>query len=67
MRKGHKMNVELINRTHYANIYGIYDADGKPVGTVEVRLAGRDVDTYCYSLCGKYTKKDIRRFYNENK
>lgn len=58
------MKVELINRTDYANIYGVYDSTGKPVGSVEVRLAGRDVGTYCYSLCGKYTKRDIRKFFN---
>ena len=61
------MKVELINKTNYANIYGIYETSGKPIGTVEVRLAGRDVGTYCYSLCGKYNKRDIRRFYNTYK
>lgn len=58
------MKVELINRTNYANIYGVYDENGKLIGTVEVRLAGRDVGTYCYSLCGKYNKRDIKKFYN---
>lgn len=61
------MTVELINQTHYANIYGVYDASGKPIGTVERRIAGRDVGTYCYSLSGKYTKRDIRKIYNENR
>jgi hypothetical protein len=61
------MKVELINQTNYANIYGIYEKNGKLIGTVEVRLAGRDVGTYCYSLCGKYNKRDIRRFYNAYK
>lgn len=61
------MKVELINQTNYANIYGIYETSGKPIGTVEVRLAGRDVGTHCYSLVGKYNKRDIRRFYNAYK
>lgn len=61
------MKVELINQTNYANIYGIYETSGKPIGTVEVRLAGRDVGTYFYSLVGKYNKRDIRRFYNTYK
>lgn len=61
------MKVELINQTNYANIYGIYEKSGKPIGTVEVRLAGRDVGTYCYSLVSKYNKSDIRRFYNTYK
>ena len=59
------MTVERINMTDYANIYGVYEDSGQPVGTVEVRLAGRDVGTYCYSLVGRYNKRDIRRFYNE--
>lgn len=59
------MKVERINMTDYANIYGVYDNDGKPIGTVEQRLAGRDVGTYCYSLTGKYTKRDIRKYFNE--
>lgn len=59
------MTVELINRTDYANIYGVYNGDGKPIGTVEQRLAGRDVGTYFYSLSGKYTKRDIRKFFKE--
>ena len=57
------MKVERINMTDYANIYGVYEDNGKPVGTVEVRLAGRDVGTYCYSLVGKYNKRDIRKFF----
>ena len=59
------MTVERINMTDYANIYGIYDAAGKPIGTVEVVLAGRNVGTFCYSLVGKYSKRDIRKFYND--
>ena len=58
------MTVERINMTNYANIYGVYDDSGKPIGTVEVVLAGAGVGTYCYSLCGKYNKRDIRKFYN---
>lgn len=34
------MTVERINCTDYANIYGVYDNDGKPIGTVEVKIAG---------------------------
>ena len=61
------MTVEQINATDYANIYGVYDASGKPIGTVEQRLAGRDCGTYCYSLDGRYTKRDIRKIFNENR
>lgn len=61
------MTVERINMTDYANIYGVYDESGKPIGTVEVVLAGRNVGTFCYSLCGKYSKRDIRKFYSESK
>lgn len=59
------MTKELINQTNYANIWGLYDESGKPIGTMEVRLAGRDCGTHCYSLVGKYNKRDIRRMFKE--
>lgn len=61
------MTVELINQTTWANIYGIYDTAGRPIGTVEITLAGRNAGTYAYSLCGKYNKRDIMRFYKEGR
>ena len=61
------MIVEKINETNYANIYGVYDETGKAIGTVEVRLAGRDCGTYCYSLSYKYSKRDIRKIYNQHR
>ena len=59
------MKKARINETQYANIYGLYDDDGKLIGTMEVRLAGRDVGTYCYSNTGKYNKRDIRRLFKQ--
>ena len=60
------MKVERINETNYANIYGIYDDSGRPIGTAEVKIAGWEAGkTFCYSLCGKYNKRDIRKFYME--
>lgn len=56
------MKIEHINSTDYANIYCLYDNDGKPIGTKEVRLAGRDVGTYYYSLTSK-TRKQIRQLF----
>lgn len=58
------MKVEQINATDYANIYGIYEDNGKPVGTAEVKIAGWEAGkVYCYSLCGKYSKADIRKIF----
>lgn len=57
------MTVERINATDYANIYGVYEDSGKPIGTAEVRIAGRDVGIYFYTLSGKYTRKDIERIF----
>jgi hypothetical protein len=59
------MTVELINQTHYAIIYGVKDENGRTVGTVEERLAGRDVGTYSYVWAAGYGKRDIRRYYTE--
>ena len=62
------MTVEYLNGTDYARIYGVYDETGKPIGTVEHKIAGREAGkVYCYSLTGKYNKRDIKRFYKENK
>ena len=61
------MKVELINATNTANIYGVYDKTGKPIGTVEITLAGRNAGTHAYSLSGKYNKRDIMRFYKEGR
>lgn len=59
------MKVEQINATDYANIYGVYNESGQPIGTVEVKLAGREAGkVFCYSLTGKYNKRDIRKFWN---
>ena len=44
------MTVKLTNQTQYANIYTLYDANDKAVGTKEKRLAGRDTGTYYYSV-----------------
>lgn len=59
------MTIEKINATNYANIYGIYDKTGKAIGTVEVKLSGRDAGSYAYSLSGKYTRRDIMRMFQE--
>lgn len=59
------MKVELINMTQFANIYGVYDQTGKPIGQVNVILAGRDCGTQVYTLSGKYNRRDIRKFFNE--
>ena len=59
------MKVKLLNQTNYADIYGIIDDAEKVVGTIENRLAGRDCGTYAATWSGKYTKRDIRNFYNQ--
>ena len=59
------MTVELINQTHYANIYGVKDGSGRIVGTIEERLAGRDCGTYAEAWAAGYTKRDIRKAYRE--
>lgn len=59
------MVTKLVNQTNYANIYHVCEDDGKVVGTVEQRLAGRDCGIHCRTWSGKYTNKDIRRYWNE--
>lgn len=56
------MTIEQINQTDYANIYCLYDRNGKPMGTKEVRLAGRNVETHFYSLTSK-TRKEVKRLF----
>jgi hypothetical protein len=57
------MEVKLINQTHYANIYGLYD-DGNIIGTKEVRLAGKDTGTYFDSWSSK-SKSEIKKLFKE--
>ena len=59
------MNIELINQTHTANIYGVYDETGKPIGTIEIKLTGPGAGMHAYTLSGKYTRNDIKRFYRQ--
>ena len=59
------MTVELINQTHYANMYGVKDGSWRIVGTVEVRLAGADCGTYFTAWATGYTKRDIRKEFNK--
>lgn len=56
------MKVELINQTNYANIYGLYDNNGKAIGTKEVILAGKDVGIYYYSLTSK-TRTEVKKMF----
>lgn len=56
------MTIELINQTDYANIYGLYTDAGKPIGTKEVRLAGRDCGTYYYSW-GTFSRAQVKAMF----
>ena len=58
---GAAFTVARINETNYANIYGVKDSTGRIVGTVEDRLAGRDVGTYFTAWAAGYGKRDIRK------
>ena len=59
------MKKELLNRTNYADIYGIRDDAGALIGTMEIVIAGRNVGTYYTSWNVKYNKRDIRRMFKE--
>lgn len=56
------MKIEHINGTNNANIYCLYDNTGKPIGTKEVTLSGRDAGTHYYSLTSK-TRSDVKRLF----
>ena len=59
------MILELANASDYANIYRISE-NGATVGTIEVKVAGREAGKKFFnSWTGKYNKRDIRRFYKE--
>ena len=53
--------VARINETSYANIYGVKDSTGRIIGTIEERLAGRDVGTYFTAWAAGYGKRDIHK------
>lgn len=57
--------LELANATNYANIYSIKE-NGQTIGTIEIVLAGINAGrSRCCVWSGKYTKRDIRKFYKE--
>lgn len=56
---------EKINSTDYANIYGLYTDAGQVIGTMEVKLAGRNAGTYYYTLSGRYTRKQIQALFKQ--
>ena len=58
-------NLTLGGASDYANIYKITQ-DGRTVGTIEIKLAGREAGKKFFnSWDGKHTKRDIRRIYKE--
>lgn len=58
------MTVEKINSTNYANIYGLYDASGKVIGTMEVTIAGRWAgERNYYTLTGKYSRAQVKQMF----
>lgn len=59
------MKKEIINATNTANIYGLYNGAGAPIGTMEVVLCGPYAGTYFYSLSGKYTRFQIKKLFRE--
>jgi tRNA A37 methylthiotransferase MiaB len=58
------MKTELINQTNYANIYCLYSDQGKPIGTKEVVIAGRNVGAYYYSLTSK-TRAEVKKLFKQ--
>ena len=56
------MKIEKINSTNYANIYCLYTDAGKPIGTKEVTIAGRNIGTEYYSL-GSMSRKQIKALF----
>ena len=58
------MKIEKINSTNYANIYCLYTDAGKPIGTKEVTIAGRNIGTEYYSL-GSMSRKQIKSLFTQ--
>ena len=58
------MKIELIKQTEYANIYCLYDESGKPIGTKEAILAGRDAGIHYYSLTSK-TRAAVKKLFEQ--
>lgn len=58
------MQIKLLNSTNYANIYGVIE-NGETVGTIELKLAGREAGkVFVETWSSKYGKRDIRKFWN---
>lgn len=57
------MTVKLVNMTNTANIYGVYENDNR-IGTIEIKLVGPYCGTYARTCSGRYTNRDIKKFFN---
>ena len=58
------MTIKLTNQTHYANMYALYDDNGKVIGTKQVTLAGVNAGTH-YASWSHYTKRDIKKLFKQ--
>ena len=58
------MKIEKINATNYADIFGLYDKNGKPIGTMEVVLAGQHVGRYFYTWSSA-TRAQVKKWFIE--
>jgi len=62
------MKIERLNGTDYAEMYGIYEDNGTPVGSAEVKIAGWECGKiFVYPLTNRYTVKDLRRIFKEGR
>lgn len=58
-----KYYYELANMTNYANIYKLYDDQGRAIGTKQVVIAGCNCGVTFQTWDIKYKKSDIRKLF----
>lgn len=60
------MSIEFIARADDTNVYGVYDQNGSPAGTVEEVLTGPNQGCYAYTI-SQHTREQIMRAFQNRR
>ena len=60
------MNINLVGMSDTANIYGVYNEDGKRIATIEQKLIGPYAGNHLRRLNTRYTRHEIMKAFRNH-